>query len=494
MKKLALICGMALTLGLTACDDFELPNPPGQENPQPEIFEAAGLKLQQASGESTENAVNLTTLSEQGGNVSLAKVTELTDFPSNFDLTFKVEISAQPDFSNSKVIDAEVTDDVVSVTPGVLQGAIRDVITKKPGMLDVYARFAGYAVRGTSVMRLGGEDTYYADYKYSVVPMQPYTIEEAYYLVGSFCDWDLNRAIKFNRSSDLNVYDDPTFSLKIEVDEAQATAGFDWKVVPQSTVTSGNYENGAYGATYNEGSTQNGYLTESPTGDDTNAGVIATAGPYLVTINLEDKTFAVTYAMEFLYCPGTASSFGFKKAQMLSTSDYITYSGAAHLNKQWFMTAQPSTNGLTFYQDEEIVEIDKTGTIYSGGLMVPGEEDKPVQMKVNDNGLYWVEANVVKMTYKASLMTTLSLIGDFNDWKADVDLTPSKDFLTWTATDVELTDGKLKIRANHDRTLDFGGVLNNLTFKGADIPVTAGKYDVTVSFAEIPYVMTLTTK
>lgn len=361
-------------------------------------------------------------------------------------------------------------------------------------MLDVYARFAGYAVRGTSVMRLGGEDTYYADYKYSVVPMQPYTIEEAYYLVGSFCDWDLNRAIKFNRSSDLNVYDDPTFSLKIEVDEAQATAGFDWKVVPQSTVTSGNYENGAYGATYNEGSTQNGYLTESPTGDDTNAGVIATAGPYLVTINLEDRTFAVTYAMEFLYCPGTASSFGFKKAQMLSTSDYITYSGAAHLNKQWFMTAQPSTNGLTFYQDEEIVEIDKTGTIYSGGLMVPGEEDKPVQMKVNDNGLYWVEANVVKMTYKASLMTTLSLIGDFNDWKADVDLTPSKDFLTWTATDVELTDGKLKIRANHDWTLDFGGALNNLTFKGADIPVTAGKYDITVSFAEIPYVMTLTAK
>lgn len=126
---------MALTLGLTACDDFELPNPPGQENPQPEIFEAAGLKLQQASGESTENAVNLTTLSEQGGNVSLAKVTELTDFPSNFDLTFKVEISAQPDFSNSKIIDAEVTDDVVSVTPGVLQGAIRDVITKNRGCL-----------------------------------------------------------------------------------------------------------------------------------------------------------------------------------------------------------------------------------------------------------------------------------------------------------------------------------------------------------------------
>ncbi|MDE6458131.1 MAG: hypothetical protein K2L31_05980, partial [Muribaculum sp.] len=175
MKKLALICGIALTLGLTACDDFELPNPPGQENPQPEIFDAANLTLQQGAGESTENAINLTTLSEQGGNVNLAKVTELIDFPSNFDLAFKVEISAQPDFSNSIIVDAEVDDDVVIVTPGVMQGAIREVITKKPGMLDLYARFAAYAVRGNSVMRLGGEDKYYADYKYSIIPMQPYT-------------------------------------------------------------------------------------------------------------------------------------------------------------------------------------------------------------------------------------------------------------------------------------------------------------------------------
>lgn len=494
MKKLALICGIALTLGLTACDDFELPNPPGQENPQPEIFDAANLTLQQGAGESTENAINLTTLSEQGGNVNLAKVTELIDFPSNFDLAFKVEISAQPDFSNSIIVDAEVDDDVVIVTPGVMQGAIREVITKKPGMLDLYARFAAYAVRGNSVMRLGGEDKYYADYKYSIIPMQPYTIEEAYYLVGSFCDWDLSRAIKFNRSSDLNVYDDPTFSLKIEIDEAQAAAGYDWKVVPQSTVTSGNYENGAYGATYNEGSTQAGYLTESPTGDDTNAGVINMSGPYLVTIDLEKKTFAISFAMDFLYCPGTASSFGFKKAQMLSTNDYIVYSGAAHLNKQWFMTAQPDNNGLKFYQDVENQSVDESGTVYTGGIMVPGEEDKPVQMKVDTNGLYWVEANVVGMTYKASLMSSLGIIGDFNEWGADIELTPSKDFLTWTATDVELTDGTIKVRANHEWTLDFGGALNDLTFKGGNIPVTAGKYDITLSFAEIPYIMTLTAK
>ena len=492
MKKLALICGFALTLGLTSCDDFELPNPPGQENPQPEIFDAAGLKLQQESV--SETPINLTSLSEEGGAVNLAKVTELTDFPSNFDLAFKIEISGQPDFSNAKTVDADINDDIVSVTPGVMQGAIREVITKNPTAVDVYARFAAYAVRGTSQMRLGGEDTYYADYKYTVMPMQPYTIEEAYYLVGSFCDWNLSRAIKFNRSSNLNVYDDPTFSLKIEVDEAQAAAGYDWKVVPQSTVTSGDFTNGAYGATYNEGSTQNGYLTESPTGDDKNAGVISTAGPYLVTIDLEHKTFAISFAMDLLYCPGTASSFGFKKAQTLSTTDYITYSGAAHLNNQWFMTAQASTNGLTFYQDTENVSVNETGTVYSGGLMVPGEEDKPVQMKVNTNGLYWVEANVVAMTYTASLMSSIGIIGDFNNWAGDIDLTPSKDFLTWTATDVEITEGSIKLRANHEWTLDFGGELNNLQFKGANINVATGKYDITVSFEKIPYTMTMTAK
>lgn len=503
MKKLALICGIALTLGLTSCDDFELPNPPGQENPQPEIFEAADLKLQQGAGIDAANAINLTSLSEEGGIVNLAKITELTDFPSNFDLAFKVEISGQPDFSKSTIVDADINGETVSVTPGVMQGAIREAITKKPDMVDVYTRFAAYAVRGTSTMRLGGEDVYYADYKYSIVPMQPYTIEEAYYLVGSFCSWDLSRAIKFNRSSDLNVYDDPTFSLKIEVDDAQASAGYDWKVVPQSTVTSGDYSNGAYGATYNVDSTQDGYLVEAPTGDDDHAGVISTAGPYLVTIDLEHKTFVISYAMDFLYCPGTASSFGFKKAQMLSTSNYISYSGAAHLNNQWFMTAQPSTKGLTFYQDAENLAIDETGMVYTGGLMVPGVDDKPVQMKVNDNGLYWVDANVVAMTYQASLMKTLGLVGDFNNWGSDpndknavtdVELTPSKDFLTWTATDVNLTDGTFKIRANHACVLDFGGDPENITFKGGNIPVTAGKYDITVSFSQIPYTMVLTAK
>ncbi len=503
MKKLAFISGLALTFCLTACDDFELPNPPAQENPEPAIFDAAGLTLSQGSGTGADNAIDLTSLSEEGGNVVLAKITELKDFPSDFDLTFKVDISATPGFEKVKTVDGEVSGDDVIVTPGVMQGAIRDVITKKPDQLELYARFAAYAVKGTSTMRLGGEDVYYADYKYDVVPMQPYTIEEAYYLVGSFCGWDLSQAIKFNRSSDLNVYDDPTFSVKIDVDAAYAAGGFEWKVVPQSTVTSGDFANGAYGASYNEGSTTAGFLVEAPTANDENAGSIAIEGPYLITIDLEAKSFVVSYAMDFLYCPGTASSFGFRKAQMLSTSDYISYSGAAHLKKQWFLTAQASTKGLTFYQDTEIADVDNTGIIYSGGLMVPGEEDKPVQMVVEQDGLYWVEANVVALTYKASLMSSLSLVGDFNNWGSvpdnpdavsDIDLTPSKDFLTWTATDVEFTDGSFKVRANHAWDLDFGGAADNVTFKGANIPVEAGKYDVSLSFVQIPYVLTLTRK
>lgn len=76
--------------------------------------------------------------------------------------------------------------------------------------------------------------------------------------------------------------------------------------------------------------------------------------------------------------------------------------------------------------------------------------------------------------------TTLGLIGAFNDWSTQLELTKaSYDSHIWYLDDVELPDGELKFRANANWDLSWGGT----TFpygggSGDNIPVVAGKYFV----------------
>ena len=101
-------------------------------------------------------------------------------------------------------------------------------------------------------------------------------------------------------------------------------------------------------------------------------------------------------------------------------------------------------------------------------------------------------------------LQTMSVIGAGNDWNLETatPLTPSKDFKTWTASDVEIGD-EFKINCNGAWDFDFGGAqvqdvdgqsVYNINFKGSNMPAKAGKYDVKIDFSTMPYVLTLTKK
>ena len=54
MKKIKIFSTIALSLALASCDNFELPNPPAQSNPDPGVegvFENSGLRLSQSSAD-----------------------------------------------------------------------------------------------------------------------------------------------------------------------------------------------------------------------------------------------------------------------------------------------------------------------------------------------------------------------------------------------------------------------------------------------------------
>jgi hypothetical protein len=111
-----------------------------------------------------------------------------------------------------------------------------------------------------------------------------------------------------------------------------------------------------------------------------------------------------------------------------------------------------------------------------------------------------------KMT--AEKITNLwGIVGSgYNDWGATPDFTfaPdfgnfSKDFDTkgvWIAQNVSLKTGEIKFRANSDWAVNYGddGANGTLEAGGANIAVTAGKYDLTLDFSKSTPVYKITKK
>ena len=251
MKKIKIFSALALTLALASCDNFELPNPPAQSNPDPGVegvFENSGLKLSQGGAD-----INLIEVSNKNENVAVAKIDELVNFPEGYDLRVDMQVAADDRFEKYATVTTTVADNMVYVNPTDFDSAIQEAITKNPTKLNVATRFVAYAERGTTLFRLGGMDEYYGRYQYSVKPFDPdKVLEQDYYLVGNFCNWDPKKAIKFtNTVAGANIYDNPVLAVRVEITEQQAAAGYEFKVIPASSALAGNFD-GALGCIADE--------------------------------------------------------------------------------------------------------------------------------------------------------------------------------------------------------------------------------------------------
>jgi len=98
-------------------------------------------------------------------------------------------------------------------------------------------------------------------------------------------------------------------------------------------------------------------------------------------------------------------------------------------------------------------------------------------------GFYQIDLDAAGMTFSLTKVDVISIIGDFNGWGGDVDMTYNKDAGCWEAT-AEVNANGFKFRMNHDWTISWGGangdgkLYNNLTQNnGANIIVDeAGTY------------------
>lgn len=484
MKKLSIFLLGALAFAATSCEDGPS-EVPVQSNPQGPVLEVAGVVAEQ----STESAaVVLKDYADAGTNIPVANVT-LTDFPEGYNLKMVAQLSKDESFAKYGEMPVAVADGIASITPDDFQNAYVTTVSKSPAAKDVYVRYAVYAVKGENeVLRIGGPDHYLGAFKMNVTPFpSDFVIEQNYYLIGTACDWQMPQAIKFNHS-DKDAYDDPVFTLVVNITEDQAASGWWWKIVPESTFNTGDWVSAPYaqfGPAENGSEDMEGVLmamtkNEDGTFAEPGAGSLYEAGPYMITIDMIEGTYSFSLAIENFYTPGTSNGWNFDACQLMYTNDYMNYFGYINVVGEFKFTNEAGWGGAY-----------NLGAGSEPGVLVKGSNDN---LKVAADGLYYMTLNLPNLTYTSTLIETIGIIGDATPggWDASTALTPSADNLVWEA-DVEFgATGEWKFRANNDWAINLGGALDNLVQDGGNLPTPgAGKKHIRLDLSTHPYTVTV---
>ncbi|MDD6890374.1 MAG: hypothetical protein PUD39_08955 [Bacteroidales bacterium] len=494
MKKLSIFLLGALAIAATSCEEDPDFGATIQTNPQGPVFEVEGVSVAQPA----ETSISLKDYADASKDVALGDFT-LADFPEGYDLKVVTYISKDETFATQREVPSKVVENVVYATAQDLQDAYFASVSKAPSEKPVYVRFVAYATNGEQDYRIGAEDSYLGSYSFNITPFpSSIVLEDSYYLIGTANDWSVATAIKFNHS-DLSPYDDPFFTLVVDITPEQADAGWWWKILPGSTVEAGKWvsaEWAQWGPEENGSEDLSGMLMASKLVDgklvEPGAGVITEYGTFMITLDMVEGTYNFSLAIPNLFVQGDAAGWNWDSPLVatMTTTDYVNYIGFAKVSTGGYkFTSEKSWSAAFNLGVDGKVAIDET-THKVTGKLANGSNNNVMP---DVDGLFFHNVNITSLDFTSTYITTLGLIGSATPggWDASTALNPSQDYLVWEG-DVDFADGEFKIRANDAWDVDFGGSLDNLVYKGANIASPgAGKKHVTLDLSKVPYTLTI---
>lgn len=342
-----------------------------------------------------------------------------------------------------------------------LTSYIVDKYGKRPTERDIDATLDAWVSNGATAVKMATSEKF----QIKAIPEAP-VIEEGYYLVGNMFatettdGWTKGDAKAFNHS-DKDVYDDPVFTITFETTKADQY----WKIIPKKNIESGDiWAAGVVGPKVDGDASMTGSLTNV----DAQAGKIAKAGKYKLTINMMDYTYTIEEVKydPFIYFIGATDGWTNAEQKLaLVDANTGTYTG-------FLYCADPNNWGNQFkFQrvagswDNEINAgafntFDGAATNENGNIGVNAGE-----------GVYYFDVNLANGTIKATKVETMGIIGGFNNWGGDAAMTWNAEEYCFEATNVGVTADGWKFRVNGGWDINLGGSLNNLTAGGDNIAV-----------------------
>ncbi len=284
-------------------------------------------------------------------------------------------------------------------------------------------------------------------------------IASAYYLVGDFCGWDDASMIAFSHS-DADVYDDPTFTVTFTTDGGQY-----WKIIPQTNIDSGDFwhegSDGVVGVADNGDTSMSGQLVAI---EGVGAGQIADAGTYRMTINMMDYTYEISALAGEYYLTGNPNGWSSDPNAMLYPEGDNVYSYTGEYNGSWdvkFWSVDDLGDWDNIYGCSAAE--DNNGAMSGTIVYSDGDQSFIGCITPPTAGLYTLYVDMGTMTYSweelsdqnPATYTSISLIGDFNSWGDDIDMTLVGAHNWYVETNIP-SDGGVKFRADHDWTMSWG--------------------------------------
>lgn len=500
MKKFTYMSALVLAAGMTACSQYEEPTPSVPVTPQETILNVDGIKVASSQyltpdEETGEPAtIDLDAYDKLGYSIKMADVTvDESEFPAGYELYFKMWVADNADFTDAQEVPCTLTDGVIVTTASDMQALYEKMFGRKSDSHDMWVRYAGYVKSdNVSNVRLNGSDFYYATQEFILAPIPPdFVVEQAYYLLGTVNGWSVGNAIKMSHS-DKDVYDDPVFTLLVDVDAAaiSANSGWWWKIIPQSTYETGGWVSGAdtqFGVENNGDDALSGRLVAATATAEPNAGAIQTPGKYVLIINLEQMTYEFAPSYECFWTPGGANSWTpASAAKIYQTPAGAYYESWLPLDGEFKFTSQPDwESGVNFGSAAE------AGTLSTDG--------GAGNLKVDAPGLYCVRMSPYFLTWETVYgpVQSWGVIGGFaaSNWSTDVVMTPDADKQVWKATVTFAAGDEFKFRADGAWDNQYGTDLDNLEFGNNPANIVApadGTYEVTLDLRQVPFHATLT--
>ena len=463
MKKLSLYISIALAgLFMGSCsEDFKDWADP-QTNPQEDAITIPGYQA------SAVSAFDLAKVAEDSVNVYTISSATL---PEGFELgNSRIELTPK---GVEKATATEVkTSNDGKATKADLQALIESVYGKAP----VARTFAGHVY--TTAVKDGQAALIDAGtVEVTATPVAP-NISQNYYIIGGTKDWtaDAAKTQKFNHS-DINVYDDPIFTITIPAKEGDDT----WFGIVDDAaceaIAANNDWNSVLGTAKGNGKNALNETeqldTRAKVGNEASFKVPASAGAkYIkVEINMLDYTYKITPLSfdEYFYEIGGDSNWKSTNALYGGNGDG-KYQGFYYLNGEFKFKPQAGTDDWS-----GAYEFDGEGKIADNGsgnnCPDPGA------------GFYQIDVDLQAGTYALTQVKSITVVGNHNKWTVDdakCHMTYNAKAGCWELT-TTLQDG-FKFAMNDDWAISWGGAngdataYDNLSVKdGKDLNVPAGE-------------------
>ena len=252
-------------------------------------------------GYDAEEAQNVSLTASDGATIDMNNVTGETinlfsttfEAPEGFTVTgYELEVGA-----TEEEVDALPSDANGSIATADLVSLVESIYGKAPVERTLKAA-------STIYLSKDGESFYahsnFVDVKVTLITPD---ISQNYYLVGDFCGWDEASMLKFSHS-DVNIYDDPVFTIKFTTTEANQY----WKIIPQKNIDNGEFwaNPGVVGVAVDGDASMSGFLVT----ENAQAGKIEEPGKYIMTIDMMAGTYSITKQPLELYMTGSNYGWG----------------------------------------------------------------------------------------------------------------------------------------------------------------------------------------